>query len=196
MRRAGLPLSAIAQQKQRRAGFGGPQAEAAARGEVERGGRSPDIGHDAGHGGRGQGFLGRPEEVVHCGRPDDDERLRVEPGAWQGWPIGQAEKLRVSGQLQVKDRRPPWRQQVPALAEGEGKACPAMMEDVGKHLLHRTGAGYRQGVVVPARARFLWRLHQDGFAFDTGDDVTQRGEALLWILGLHGVRLSEQNRNI
>lgn|GEM_PF-6956222 len=105
----GLPLGAIAQKEHRAARLGGTQAQPATGREVERLVRPADIGNHGCHGPAGKGFLGRPEQFAHIGRPDQHQRGRVEPEAHEPRTIGQTQILRFPRQLQIKHGHAPWR---------------------------------------------------------------------------------------
>jgi hypothetical protein len=137
MRRTGRPLLAIAQQEQRRAAFNRAQAEAAADREIEQFGGAPDIGDNAGNRPAGQGFLGHPEHFAHVVGPHDDHLRRIQAKGGETRPIGQAEKLRILVQLQVKHRHAPGRQQRLRLAQGKTEARPAIADRIGEHFLHQ-----------------------------------------------------------
>ncbi|KQN73711.1 hypothetical protein ASE94_05485 [Devosia sp. Leaf64] len=77
MRGAGLPLGAVAQEKERRAAFGRSQAEPAARRKVEGFRMRPDIGNDAGNGATGERLLGDPQKVAHVIGPHEDQLVGI-----------------------------------------------------------------------------------------------------------------------
>jgi hypothetical protein len=63
------------------------------------------------------------------------------------------------------------------------------------NLLHQPCRQFRESIIL--RLDPLPGFGEGGFALDVGNDVPQRGEALLMILGLHGATGGcEQNRNI
>ena len=185
MRCARLASGAIAQKKQGSATFGRAQAEAAAGGEIECIGHRANIGNDARNRPAGQRFLGDPEQLAHLLCPHDDQARRIEAGGQKARPIGQAEKLSVPLQLQIEYGHAPGRQQGLRLSQGEAEAGAAIAHRIGKDLLDEPACEARKpGFSAPGclHAHF----GQGRLALDIGNDIAQRGKALLAIGDLHG----------
>lgn len=182
---AGLAVRPVAQQEQGRAALHGPQAQPAAGGEIERLGRPADIGDNAGDGPAGQGFLGHPEQVAHIVRAHDHQMRRIEAKGRQPRAIGQAEELRIRLQLQVEDGHPPGIEQHACLPQGEAKTGAPIADTIGKHLLQQPARKSREASLgIPKGSRP--RLRQGWLALDIGNDIPQRGKALLTTEGQHG----------
>lgn len=181
----GLPASAIAQEKERSASFYGAQAQSSAGGEIERLGIASDIGDDAGNSPAGERFFGHPEQVLHIRGPYQHELSGVKTERDKPRTIGNAEKLPVSGQLQVEHGHAPGRQQRSCLSQGKAEAGAAIAHGVGKNLL-------QQPTRQKGKPAFLCvkrpgsHLRQSRLALDIGNGFPQRGKALLAIGGLHG----------
>lgn len=196
MRRAGLPFGAIAQEKKGCAAFNRAQAQPPADGEVESLGCPTDVRHDAGDRPAGQRFFGHPEQVLHIGGAYEDQLGRVEAEAGQPRSIRQAEELRILIQLQIEHGQAPWGQQGLGLAQRKGQTRPAIADSIGKNLLQQATGQARKALPIGSERT---RLHpgQRRFALNIGNDIPQRGKALLAALSLHGANgLYEQNKNI
>jgi hypothetical protein len=192
---AGLSVRSIAQQEKGRAALHGAQAQPAAGGEIERFGHPTDIGDNAGNRPAGQGFLGDPEQVAHVARPHDDQMRRIEAEAGKPRTIGQAKKLRIGLQLQVENGHPPGVEERACLSQGKAETGSAIADTIGKHLLQQPARKLRKAS-LRGRKSPRPRLGQGWFALDIGNDIPQRGKALLLIGGLHGDHLREQRKNI
>ena len=66
---------------------------------------------------------------------------------------------------------------------------------IGKHFLHQPARQRRKAFPRP-HIRPARRLQQGRPALDIGNDIPQRGKALLLTGGLHDPKLPEQSRNI
>lgn len=194
MRRAGFSPRAVAQEEHRAARLCGPQAEAPAGLEVEELLVPRDIGDDGRHRLAGNGLLGGPEQFHHGGRTHEDQGRRIEPEAEQPRSIGQAELLRLVGQLQIDDRHALARQEPPRLPQGKAKARAHIAAIVGKHFLQQAAGQFGELPILGFHP--LPGLGQGRLALDIGNGVPQRGEALLVIGRGHRAIPCEQNRNI
>ena len=120
---------------------------------------------------------------------------RIETEAGKPRTIGQAEKLRIGLQLQVENGHPPGVEQHACLSQGKAETGSTIADTIGKHLLQQPARKLRKAAL---RGRKGSRPHlgQGRFALDIGNDIPQRGKALLSIGGLHGDHLCEQRENI
>lgn len=195
MSSAGLAVRPIAQQEQGRAALHGAQAQPAAGSEIERLGRPADIGDNAGNRPAGQGFLGNPEQVAHVERAHNDQMRRIDAEGGKPRTIGQAEELRICLKLQVEESHPLGIDEHACLSQGKAETGSAVADTIGKHLLQQSA---RQPRKASLRGRKGSRPHlgQGRLALDIGNDIPQRGKALLTIGGLHGDHLREQRGNI
>ena len=143
-----------------------------------------DIGDDAGDGLAGEGFFSHPEEISHILCTHDQELAWIESERQKSRPIGQAKKLPVLCQLQVKHGHASRREEGLCLAKGKTETGATIAHGVGKHLLEKaTGQGRKCAIRVRKGPRP--HLRQSRFALDIGNGFTQRGEALLVIGGVH-----------
>lgn len=166
---AGLAPEAVAQQEDGGAARGGPEAEAAAGGEIERFGLAGHFGDDGGDGAAGEGFLGGPEQFDHVGGPDQNQGLGIEAEAVKTGPIGQAQFLGLGGQLQVDNAGAGSVAEGAGLGQGEAKGKAGIAPFVGEHLLHQAGwGGERIG-----RRRAVSGRGQNGAPLDIGDAGAQ-----------------------
>lgn len=186
---------AVAQHKKRHIAVGSAQAQPAAGGEIEKFGLSPHIRNHRSDRPAGHHFLGRPQEFGHIRRAHDHNLGRIHSRPGEPGPIGHAELLGILGHLQVKDRRPARRDQAPSLRKCKPEAGAAIAQIVGKHLLHQPARKHGKTIRLPD-IRPPYGLQQGRLALDIGNDIPQRGKALILGLGLHDDRSSEQNRNI
>lgn len=185
MGRTGRPVLAIAQQEQGCATFCRAQAQASAGGEIEHFGHGTNIGDNAGHRPAGQSLFGHPEQVAHIGSPHDHQTGWVEAKGRKTRPIGQTEKLRILRQLQIEHSQALGRQQRPGLAQRKGETGAAIANGIGKHILQQPTRQVGKGAVRRIMGAGF-NLCQGRLSFDFGNDIPQRGKALLGAWGLHG----------
>lgn len=184
MRRAGFTRLPVAQKKQRGASLGGPQSQPPAGGKIERLRHRPNLGDNACNRTGGQRLLARPEQLGHVAWSHDDQTRRIQPETEKTRAIGQPEKPAILGQLQIEQGRALGSQQPPALPQREGKAGPAIARRICEHLLHEPATKGRKRA-VSAERDLLSCLGEDRLPLDIGNDIPQRGKALLLNLGLH-----------
>lgn len=144
MRRAGLPVAPIAQQKQRRTTLRCAHAEPPAGGEIERFGHAPDISNDAGHRLAGKGFLRHPKQIAHVERPHDHQLIGIEAKEREARPIGQAEKLGIGLKLQVEHGHAPLVEQGLGLPQRKAQARAPVADGIGEHFLQETAGQLRK----------------------------------------------------
>ncbi len=182
---AGLAVRPVAQQEQGRPALHRPQAQPAAGSEIERLGRPADIGNNAGNGPAGQGFLGHPEQVAHIERAHDHQKRGIETKGRQPRAIGQAEELCICFKLQVEDGHPPGVEQHACLPQSKAETGAPVADTIGKDLLQQPARQPREAS-LGSRKGSRPCLGQGWLALDIGNDIAQRGKALLTTGGLHG----------
>lgn len=185
----------VAQQEQRHLAAAGAQAEPAAGGEIEQFRLAPHIGDQRGDGAATDHLLGRPQQFRHVGSAHDHQPGRIEPEPGQARPIGQAQPLRILAQLQVENRRSAGADKLFRLRQRKAEAGAAIAYFIGKHFLYQP-AWQRWKDLSRPHIGPAHRLQQGRPALDIGNDIPQRGKALLLTGGLHDPKLPEQNKNI
>lgn len=111
----------VAEHEERDIAVGGPQAEAAAGGEIEKLRLAPDIGDDSRDGPAGGDLFGRPQKLGHVGSPHDHQLRRVEPGPAKARSIGNTQLLAILTQLQVENGRTPGGYETFGLRQGKAQ---------------------------------------------------------------------------
>lgn len=188
MRRACFAPRAIAQEEDRTARFGRPEAQPPAGREIQQPGRTADIGDHRRHGAAGDRFLGSPEQLGHIGRAHQDQRLGSQPEAHQPWPIGQTQLLGFSGQLQIDDGQPLLAEQAPGLSQRKTQDRSGIAALVGEHFLQEPPGQHRKPLRIVLH--HCPRFGQRRLALDIGNSVAQRGKALLPVRQAHRPDLS------
>ena len=174
----------IAQQEKRYLAARRTQAQAAAGGEIERLGLPPHLGDQRSDCPARHHFLGGPQQFRHVGGLDDHQLRRIEPEPVEPRRIGHALFLGIFGQMQVKHCRAARRHQPLGLRQGKAQAGSAIADVIGKYFLNKPARQRRKDIVRP-RLRPAHRLQQGRLALDIGNDIPQRGKALVVIGGLH-----------
>ena len=92
--------------------------------------------------------------------------------------------LGIFGQMQIEHSRTARRHQPLGLRQGKAQTGPAIADVVCKYLLHQPSGQSRKRALF-GMTRPLRCIQQSRFALDIGNDIPQRGKALLLFLGLH-----------
>jgi hypothetical protein len=155
-----------------------------------------DIGNNRCHCPAGQGFLGCPEQLGDIGRSHEDQGIGVKTEAYQPRPIGHAEPLRLSHQLEINNGGPLPCQERTGLIQRKTQGGTTLALLVGEHFLQQSAT--ENGKASILRFHPLAGFGEGGLALDLGNTVPQRGKALLLIWRSHGsgsAVLLEQNGN-
>lgn len=92
--------------------------------------------------------------------------------------------MRLVGQLQIDDGDPLACQEAPGLTQSEAERRADIAAIIGENLLQQATGQDWKSVAFGANPRP--RLGQGGLALDIGNDIPQRGKALLLVRGVHG----------